>query len=71
MACSIEQIACRLTDPTGAFSRYGLPTQPISPDTTRVTKLAMGRVSGADVLLHDGKPVTASPSATAQDEFAA
>ena len=72
MACDIVQIAtCSLTDPTSTFSRHVLPTKPISPDATRITKLAMGRISGADVLLHDGKPVTASPWATVQDEFVA
>ena len=60
VACNTVQIAvCRLTDPMSVFSRYVLPTKPISSDASRVTQLGKGRTSGAEALLHNDDPVSA------------
>ena len=62
-SAEITQLSARkLDDSEGAgFSKYILPTRPVSKQAAEVTGLTVGRASGQDVLLHHGKVV---PSCT-------
>eukprot|EP00117_Sycon_ciliatum_P022904 scpid106835/ scgid19623/ len=64
---AITQIAARHGDL--AFSRYVLPTCPISAAATGVTGLSTCLVAGKTIMKKNGNPVPASPCADALQQL--